>query len=134
MKIETFVNQLRKQNPAGNAYVAEKLGKRKVAVAVNFTANGKVYTYKGTIVGIAEKLGLIPEIDVIKESNRVISLLKNNEPAISYAHCSDTIRHFSGLRIDSKPAGTDEFDRPMVEFFIDTTPNLWMREIKQCTL
>lgn len=126
MKIETFVSQLREKNPTGNAYVVEKSGKRKVAVAVTFSTNGKVYTYKGTIVGIAEKLGLIPEIDVVEESNRVISLLKNNEPAISYAHCADTIRHFSGLNVDSKPAGTDDFDRPLVEFFIDNTPNLWI--------
>ena len=126
MKIEKFVEQLKKQYPTANAYVVESKGKRKVSVNVSYSETGKIYAYSGTIVGIAERLGLIPDIDVNKESERVVSALLSGESPISYAHCSDTVRYTSGLRIDYRPSGVDDFDRALVEYFIDNSPNLWV--------
>lgn len=121
MRIETFNKLLKSKNPQGYAYIPEKVGKRQNAVAVVFTPGGKVYTYKGTILAIAERLGLIPEVNVEVESRKAIKSLKETGLAVAPVECSDTINHF--LNIPGKLAQEvsrveDEFGRKIATFEI----------------
>lgn len=121
MRIEIFNKLFKSENPQGYAYIPEKVGKRQNAVAVVFTPGGKVYTYKGTILAVAERLDLIPEVNVEAESLKAIKSLKETGLAVAPIECSDTINYF--LSIPGKLAQevsrtVDEFGRQIATFEI----------------
>ena len=126
MKITTLNQLLKNKNPQARAYVPEKVGKRQPAVNVVFNPDEKVYTYKGSILSVAEKLNLIPEVDIGAEAKEAISTLKASGSATAHVECSDTINH--GLGMPGKYAqevsrDKDEFDRVVVTF--EVVENLW---------
>lgn len=124
MLISTFNTQLQKKHPQATAYVPDGFGtgKRKAnQVNVVYSPNGKVYEYKGTILSVAERLGLIPEINYEMEAQRIASELKHNtREVIGHDGCQDTVRYLFEKWVETKDAGVDEFDRPLVIFYIST--------------
>lgn len=123
MLISTFNTQLQKKHPQAIAYVPDGFGtgKRKAnTVCVVYSPNGKVYEYKGSILSVAERLGLIPEINYEVEAQKIASELKHNAEVIGHDGCQDTIRYLLEKWVETKDAGVDEFDRPLVIFYIST--------------
>lgn len=130
MLISTFNTQLQKKHPQAIAYIPDGFGtgKRQAnQVNVVYSPNGKVYEYKGTILTIAEKLGLIPSIDYGNEGENIASQLKDNQEIIGHNGSQDTIRYYLGVgfNLDYTEAGQDEFDRPLLKFFL-TEKSAWL--------
>lgn len=121
MLISTFNAQLQKKHPQAIAYVPDKIGKRKAnTVCVVYSPNGKVYEYKGSVLSVAERLGLIPEINYEVEAQKIASELKHSAEVIGHDGCQDTIRCLLEKWVETKDAGVDEFDRSLVIFYIST--------------
>lgn len=124
MKIETFEKLLKTENSQATAYVPEKVGKRQAMVNVVFTPNGKVYSYKGTILQVAEKLELIPEINVDTESKKAIASLKETGSAVTPIECFDTINYnynVPGKVLQEVNRSKDEFNREIVTVEMGTS-------------
>lgn len=123
MRIGTFDRLLKGKHGQGtSAYVPERRGKRRQAIAVSYSSSGKCYYYSGSILSVAERLDLIPEIDVQAESKRIARELKDTGKAEGHRVCIDTVVfHLDvpvGKVVDCDDNGVDEFDRPMATFFI----------------
>ena len=127
MKIETFNELLKTQKFQAYAYIPEKGGKRENVVNVVFTPNGKVYTYKGTILDVATRLDLVPEIDIQAESGRAVADLLDTGSAVAHIECADTINYLlPGKTIEETGRAVDEFDRPIATFAIVTGGSEWI--------
>lgn len=118
MKIETFNELLKAKNPNGYAFVPDKQDKRQTAISVVFEANGKAYTYQGTILSVAERIGLVPEIDINAEAQKATDELIKNGHTTTYLVCRDTITHLLGQSIRVISKFDDEFSRSMAVFEI----------------
>ena len=96
MKIETFEKLLHAK------YGSESSVQRKYArvtgyptnsLIIRFKANAtKNYSYNGSNIEIARRLGLVPVIDVVEESHKAISSLLTDGITEIYTKCLDTIR------------------------------------------
>lgn len=118
MKIERLNQLLQQDYPASAAWIPEKSGKRQAQVNVRFFPNSKVYTYSGTILSVAGRLGLIPEIDVSAEAEAAVAQLRNGQSAIVHIEAIDTIRYLAyPLLVGDMPAAEDEdeFGRKLVQ-------------------
>lgn len=124
MLISTFNTQLKNKHPQAEAYIPEKIGKRQNLVCVTYSPNSKVYEYTGTILSIAQRLNLIPQIDNQSDGQKIANLLKSGQTnIIGYKETFDTIQYYLGQSIDYTDAGLDDFDRPLVSYKIST--NIW---------
>ena len=94
MKIEVFEQLLKgKKGNGERAYVPDsRSGSRQARVAVVFSPGGKVYYYRGTIHAIAARLDLIPSIDVVADSKRIVRELLTIGVSIGFQGCTDTVR------------------------------------------
>ena len=139
MKIETFERLLqdRKGNGA-RAYVPDsRSGSRQARVAVSFTPTGKVYYYRGSIHAVAAHLDLIPSIDVVADSERIVQELLTIGASIGFQGCTDTVRMLlwergivvpddngwssAGTRVPlvTLPAERDKFDWAQYEYRLE---------------
>ena len=109
MQIAKFNELLKIKHPTAEAYIPTP---NKVNIVRR--PRGKVYTYSGTILAVAELLGLMPEIDIQAESSHIVA----NLPCIGHVVCADTVRSIVGKSIDCQPANNDEFGRKQVMFSI----------------
>lgn len=131
MKIDVFERLLRQVK--GNqcvAYVptqAKEWGDcRRGRVAVSY--GGKVYEYRGTILSVAEKLSLIPNVDHYADVRMVIAGLQSGiSNIIAHSEIYDTVRHEYGIVdgqwIQSRTAGKDDYDRELSEFYLSPIPD-----------
>jgi hypothetical protein len=128
MLIETFEQLWQQQNPEGKAWVPDKYATNERAnnvVCVTFNENSKVYTYKGTILQVATRLDLIPEINVTDESEVLANEVKTNGFAIGHIECADTVQYLLGECVKTTDSGKDEFGRKVVKFEIDINDSGW---------
>jgi len=123
MKIETFAKLWQEKYPTGSA---ENMGR---TVRVTYSSNGKVYNYHGSVYSVAERLNLIPDININTQANKIIAALKDDKEIIAPSGCLDTVVWMWGACNDN-PAphselhvGTDEFDRPLDRYFLEV--NRW---------
>lgn len=133
MLIEKLSSLIAQSHPGGYAYVPDAFGKQKRqgnAVCVVYSPNGKVYTYKGTIHDVAERLGLIPSENNVTDAERIVRELSLSGTAIGYASSIDTVRytwHGTG-KVVSTHSGTDEYDHPMAVYsIVDNDP--WLMAV-----
>lgn len=125
MLISTFNQYLQKKHPQASAYIPDKIGKRQPnQVNIIYSPDGKIYEYKGSILSVAERLNLIPEINYETESKIIASQLKSGS-TIGHNGCQDTVRYLLQKWVEVEPAGLDEFDRPLMLFKISTEENGW---------
>lgn len=79
MDIKEFEKLLQnaKGNPSIRAYVPHELAGQKRVTAVNvvYKPNGTVYTYKGSIISVAQRLGIVPKITASEAQKRAKALL-----------------------------------------------------------
>lgn len=115
MQIVTFNTLLKIENPQAEAYVPEKVGKRQSKVNVIYSPDSKIYGYKGTILSVAKRLNLIPEVNVEAESKQALKDLKATGQAIAHIECSDTINYY--LDIPGKVA--QEVSREIDEYGLE---------------
>ena len=120
MKVETL-NDLWQQKHIGGS-----IQKRGSHYTVTFSADSKVYKYSAASnYDLAERLELIPEVDITKESKRIANVLQSQDEVVSALGCADTIRGLYNPNIRSEYCGTDQYDRPLARYWIDTTHNAW---------
>lgn len=114
MKIETLVALLRdRKDPAANAWVTNDK-----KVAVSFFAYGKVFEYRGSIYSVAQRLGLIPEVDIPATARAVAEKLRAGYNVISAAALIDTLRHeHLACATDDSDRGVDAYDYKLRFYF-----------------
>jgi len=130
MKIETFEQLLRDKKGAGaRAYVPAASGARQARVAVSFVPGGKVYYYRGSIYAIAAHMDLIPGMNVVADSTRVVQELLSTGHAVGYTASSDTVRGMLSDRgintfdqetwvdgLECEPVGLDYCDYELAKY------------------
>jgi hypothetical protein len=131
MLIGAFVSLLQKKYGIdASAYVPTVYGKgtRKQSVSVVYGKGQKVYTYNGTILAIAEKLDLIPSINVVDESADIVSKITSGQSVIGHVCASDTVRFDlpEGLYMVQSNYGTDEYDRDTCEYSATNEKSPWL--------
>jgi hypothetical protein len=109
MLISTFNQVLTAKYPSAVAYIPQAN-----TVNIIYSPNSKVYSYTGTILTVAEKLNLIPAIDIQTESQGIAE----NIPCVGYLICADTVRHMVGKAVEHQPHTPDEYGRKQVIFSI----------------
>jgi len=113
MQFNIFQQRLAEMKPGATAYLDAD---RRVCVA--FKPGGKVYVYRDSIYRVAERLGLIPDIDVPTEASRIVAALESGRDAVpGYLVASDSVRWLWGTRdtivtTDGR-TGSDGFDHPL---------------------
>lgn len=113
MNISKFNQLLQVKYPRATASVPNTFTlNRKIALDVVFNPGGKVFTYKGYIYQIAERLGLIEVTDMNKIADRVMYALKTKKEVIDLTGASDTIR-YHGVDVSMSDAGYDDFGRKL---------------------
>lgn len=116
MRIETLDGLLKSKH--GNKSVAY-IKDRKVMVSFN---GSKVYGYRSTIRDVAERLELIPEIDITQEARQVLDRVRQEGEAVGHWVISDTLnwldnRSREGMFIDHQRCGDDDYGRPLAKFY-----------------
>jgi hypothetical protein len=127
MKFDALHELFMARNPKG---IIAHNGDRTYQVC--FSSPGKLYTYRsGSHYALAERLDLIPEYDVVSEAERIVAALRNGaDSIIAYSAASDTARMLwaqTGLDgwPDTRNPTLDRFDRPMLEYYIETDSGGW---------
>ncbi len=92
MRMTTLVKLFKEKNPEGSIWKARTRANR---FRVSYGGEGsRVYTYYATtVIEMAGRLDLVPEVDVWKESDRIIRELIDTGESIGPYQCSDTVRH-----------------------------------------
>lgn len=124
MQITTFEKLWQEKNPGGIARVGK--GRK---VEVTFRPDGKIYRYQGSILNVADRLELIPEIVIEDEVKQAMKALKSGKETTSFVEIEDTLVWTWGSRkgrIDSRNSTTDEFDRQIITFFITYEKSEWV--------
>lgn len=118
MTIDTFNQLLAAARPGARAYVpqARDTGRRQARVAVVYREGGQVYEYRGSIGAVAERLDLIPAVNVMAESRRVASALRCGETATGWTALYDTVAYLLGAVVETAPAPVDAHDRPQYTY------------------
>ena len=123
MKIEALNQFLQIENPTAQAWIAKD---KKVNLI--FKANSKVYTYRGSIYAVAEQLGLIPEIDVLDEAEKVAHQLRNGATEVlAPAGLNSTIRYNRSdlANVAYRDGGLDEYDRELSVYYRNPDYGKW---------
>lgn len=133
MKLETLRKLWQDKNPGGNVWYAASNGAlsdvpagKSKKFAVNFKADGKLYTYTAaSIYALAERFELIPDsnVDYWAESRAAISAMDAGESYTSLGGLWDTIHYIleeqhpgMSIKIDGGESGKDEYDRRVFTF------------------
>ena len=119
----SILNQLWQQvNPTGEI---ERHPTRKGMFWVTYQAGRKMYEYRASSVyALAERFDLIPETNIVAESERIVAeLAAGVSEVIAALGCGDTANHLwheagHSLMIDNECAGVDEYERPLARFFL----------------
>ena len=124
MNIQKF-NQLLKaaKSPNATAYIPEKSGKRLNKVAVVYSPGGTVYTYGGSLMAVAEKMNLVPEVSVVAEAKEAVTQLRETgRSGRFHSWILDTVRFNLNMpgknAVEEKP-GRDEFGRKTACFVLE---------------
>jgi hypothetical protein len=129
MLISTFNSLLRNKYPTGSAYVPDVYGKqvRSCKVSVTYAEGSKAYTYSGTILSIAERLGLIPEINVVRESEAIVRGLVSGASMVGHVECYDTVRFAlpEGMYLVQSDYSIDDYDRRTCVYSTTTDKPKW---------
>ena len=111
--------------------IQQKYGKDNIARVVNrkvevtFKPGDKVYRYNGSVYSVAERLKLIPEIDIVAESRQIIESLKAQASVVAPSGCGDTCRMSNSAVSERYNIGLDKFDRELSEYTLDHS-NKWI--------
>lgn len=96
-----------------------------------FAHGQRGYDYGGSSVyALAERLGLIPQVDVAAEAVRIVANVAKGD-VIAPSGCGDTARWLwtgSGT-ILSEPAGQDEYNRALARYYV-TENDGWSSTIR----
>jgi len=121
------LNELWQQVNAGGEI--ERHDTRGDVFRVTYREGGKVYKFTAaSIPALGERLELIPEVNVPRESERIVADLAQGVQASGPAVCFDTVRFLWGLRggqVDYSLTGQDKFDNDMADFSISFKPDAW---------
>jgi len=127
MQFSVFQEQLAKVRPGASAHL-DADGR----VCVAFEPGGKVYTYRGSVYEVAERLGLIPDIDIPIEAQRIIEAFRSGaERVYGYLVAADTVRwywqHSDTCIEHCGAAGTDGFDRDLTVYrLVNRSDDPWL--------
>lgn len=117
MKIKVFNQLWQEKHPGSLVQAGEKGG-----VELTYSPEGKIYRYKGSIYSIAERLGLIPEVDYEKLGSEInLRLVSGEREVVAPAGCGDTCRHtWQNLNssIEESSYGRDEYDRELSSYTV----------------
>ena len=117
MKLSAFEELFTEKNPDGAVWPGSTFG-RPGTVAVRFSTDGKIYHYRGTVLEVAEKMNLIPAIDVMDEAEEAsMMLVGGHTKVLVHIECWDTVRHMlneHGIHneLKSEVAKPDNYGRP----------------------
>jgi len=126
MKIEALEKLLKTKDAQSKCWIDDKTKK----VNIVFNSTSKVYSYRGSIYAIAEKLELIPEVDIAEEAEKVARMLRDGMKEVEApAGLSTTIRHLNSdlVGITFRDGGKDEFDRELSIYYQDVESHLKWR-------
>lgn len=96
---------------------------------VQFKSTGKSYWYAYTShYNMAERLELIPIVDINVTSHSILAQLNDGvDYVVDHSGCGDTLRvlHSGDGTIVEVHKGLDEYDRPLSQYSIDYSVDLW---------
>jgi hypothetical protein len=121
MKLAKLQEVFKEDHPTGNIVQDAVRGQNQYIVW--FATGSRGYTYYAkSVYALAERLELIPEVDIISEAKAIADKLTQSPEAevVAPGGCGDTVAILwqGDGTISEIPDSLDEFDRPLSRYYI----------------